>query len=76
MKGIIPGTNLHTDPLLHTLADTIIASWPEDPKDVPHDLQDYWNHCDIMTVDDGIILQGVSHSHPHCGKGGSIMPDP
>ena len=48
----------HTDPLLCTLAETIIASWPEDPKDVPHDLQDYWNHYDIMTAEDSIILHG------------------
>ena len=27
-----------TDPLLCTLAETILPSWPEDPKDVPHDL--------------------------------------
>ena len=46
----------HMDPLLCTLAETIITSWPEDPKEVPHDLQDYWNNCDIMTGEDSIIL--------------------
>ena len=48
----------HKEPLLCTLAETIIASWPEDSKDVPHDLWDYWNHHDIMTVEDGIMLHG------------------
>ena len=26
---------IQDDPLLHTLADTIVAGWPEDIKDVP-----------------------------------------
>ena len=46
------------DPLLHTLAETVIASWPDNPKDVPCDLQNYWNHHDIMTVEDSIIHWG------------------
>ena len=33
-----------TDPLLRSLAETIIAGWPEDPKDIPEALQPYWNH--------------------------------
>ena len=57
MYDIIPGTDSHR-PLLCTFAETIIAGWPEDPKDVPCDLQFYWNHHDIMTVEDGIILCG------------------
>ena len=44
--------------LLCTLADTIVAGWPEDIKDVPKALCPYHNHCDIMTVEDGLILKG------------------
>ena len=47
-----------TDPLLRSLAETIIDGWPEDPKDVPQALRPYWNHRDTMTVEDGIILHG------------------
>ena len=47
-----------TDPLLRSLAETIIDGWPEDPKDVPQALRPYWNHQDAMTVEDGIILRG------------------
>ena len=47
-----------TDPLLRSLAETIIDGWPEDPKDVQQALRPYWNHRDTMTVEDGIILCG------------------
>ena len=49
---------IQDDPLLHTLADTIVAGWPEDIKDVPKALCPYHNHCDVMTVEDGLILKG------------------
>ena len=32
------------DPLLRSLAETIIDGWPEDPKDIPEALRPYWNH--------------------------------
>ena len=49
---------IQDDPLLHTLADTIVAGWPKDIKDVPKALCPCHNHCDIMTVEDGLILKG------------------
>ena len=49
---------IQDDPLLHTLADTIVAGWPEDIKDIPKALCPYHNHCDVMTVEDGLILKG------------------
>ena len=49
---------IQDDPLLCTLADTIVAGWPEDIKDVPRALCPYHNHHDIMTVEDGLILKG------------------
>ena len=43
---------------LRTLADTIVAGWPEDVKDIPKALHPYHNHHNIMTVEDGLILKG------------------
>ena len=44
------------DPLLSALADTIIAGWPDDIKDVPKALQPYHGQHDSLTVEDGLIL--------------------
>ena len=49
---------IQDDSLLRTLADTIVAGWPEDIKDIPKALHPYHNHHDIMTVEDGLILKG------------------
>ena len=46
------------DPLLHSLADTIFTGWPEDINGVPHPLCLNYAHCDISTVEDGLILHG------------------
>ena len=47
-----------TDPLLWSLAETIIDGWPEDPKDISEALHSYWNQWHTMTIEDGIILCG------------------
>ena len=49
---------IQEDPLLCTLADIIVARWPEDIKDIPIALCPYHNHHDIMRVEDGLILKG------------------
>ena len=49
---------IQDDPLLCTLADTIVAGWPEDIKDVPKALCPYHKHLDVMTVEEGLILKG------------------
>ena len=41
---------IQDDPLLCTLAETIVAGWPEDIKDVPKALHPYHNHHDVMTL--------------------------
>ena len=46
------------DPLLSALADTIIAGWPDDIKDVPKALRPYHGQHDSLTVEDGLILHG------------------
>ena len=44
------------DPLLSALADTIIAGWPDDIKDVPKALRPYYGQHVSLTVEDGLIL--------------------
>ena len=60
---------IQDDPLLRTLADTIVAGWPEDIKDIPKALCPYHNHRDVMTVEDGLILKGEASHHSAIGKG-------
>ena len=57
------------DPLLRSLAETIIDGWPEDPKDIPEALWPYWNYQNTMTVEDGIILRGEAIFIPPLQKG-------
>ena len=47
---------IQDDPLLHSLAETIIAGWPDDINDVPHALCPYHGHRNTLTVEDGLIL--------------------
>ena len=49
--------SIQDDPLLHSLAETIIAGWPEDKKDLPNALQPYHTYRDVMTIEDGLILR-------------------
>ena len=46
------------DPLLSALADTIIAGWPDNIKDIPKALRPYHGQRDSLTVEDGLILCG------------------
>ena len=48
---------IQDDPLLCSLAKTVVAGWPEDVKDVPNALRPYHNHHDEMTVEDRLILK-------------------
>ena len=49
---------IQDDPLLHALADIILAGWPDNIKDVPKALRPYHGQCDSLTVEDGLILRG------------------
>ena len=51
---------IQDDPVLCTLADTIVGGWPEDIKDISKALCPYHNHHDVMTIEDGLILKGVA----------------
>ena len=49
---------IQDDPLLHALADIIVAGWPDNIEDVPKALRPYHGQCDSLTVEDGLILRG------------------
>ena len=40
------------------LADIIISGWPDDIKKVSHPLHPYWQHCESLTVEDGLVFHG------------------
>ena len=46
------------DPEMWALADLIITGWPEDIKEVPHPLHLYWQHWEILTIEDSLVLRG------------------
>ena len=59
---------IQDDPLLCSLAKTIVAGWPEDVKDVPNAMRPYHNHHDEMTVEVGLILKGEDLVIPPAGR--------
>ena len=61
--------SIQDDPLLRSLAETIIAGWPEDIKDLPNALRPYHTYRDVMTVEDGLILRGEALIIPPSERG-------
>ena len=47
-----------SNPEMHALTDMIITGWPDDIKVVPHPLCPYWQHCETLTREDGLVLHG------------------
>ena len=47
-----------SNPEMHTLADLIITVWSNDIKVVPCPLPQYWQHCETLTIEDGLVLHG------------------
>ena len=43
---------------MQALADLIITGWPEDIKEVPRPLCPHWQHREILTIEDSLVLQG------------------
>ena len=43
---------------MHTLPDIIISGRPDDIKEVPHPPCPYWQHCESLTVEDGLVFHG------------------
>ena len=61
--------SIQDDPLLRSLAETIIAGWPEDIKDLPNALRPYHTYRVIMTIEDGLILRGEALIIPPSERG-------
>ena len=47
-----------SDPEMHALTNIIITSWQDDIKKVPCPLHPYWQHREILTIKDGLVLHG------------------
>ena len=47
-----------SDPEMHALTDIIITSWPDDIKAVPCPLHPYWQHHEMLTIENGLVLCG------------------
>ena len=43
---------------MHALADIIHSGWLDDTKEVPHPLCPYWQHCESLTFQDGLVFHG------------------
>ena len=39
-------------------ADFMISGWPDDIKEVPHPLCPCWQHCESLTIEDGLMFHG------------------
>ncbi len=46
-----------SDETMKTLAATIRRGWPESRKQVPNDIQDFWNYRDELSEVEGILLK-------------------
>jgi len=46
------------DPALQELKCVIIEGWPENIKDVPTPIRQYWSFRDELSVEDGVVMKG------------------
>ena len=46
------------DPTLQGLKCTIVQGWPENIKDVPTPIRQYWSFRDELSVEDGVVMKG------------------
>ena len=46
------------DETLCHLKDVVYHGWPELFQDCPHDLKDYWNYREDLSVENGLVLKG------------------
>ena len=53
-----------SDAEMCALAAIIITSWLDDIKEVPHPLYPYWQHCETLTIEDGLVLYGEALVFP------------
>ena len=58
-----------SNPEMCTLTDMIITGWPNDIKAVPCRLRSYWQHCETLTIKDGLVLHGEALIVPPSERG-------
>ena len=46
------------DEKLCHLKDVVYHGWPELFQDCPHDLKDYWNYREDLSLENGLVLKG------------------
>ena len=46
------------NPKMCTLTDMMMTGWPNDIKVVPHLLCPYWQHCETLIMEDGLVICG------------------
>ena len=63
-----------SDPEMCTLTNMIITGWPDDIKVVPCPLCPYWQHQEILTIEDCPTLR--SPHHPYIRKGEDATATP
>ena len=49
---------------MHALADIIISGWPDGIKEVSLPLCPYWQHCESLTVEGGLVFCGETLISP------------
>ena len=47
-----------SDPEMHALANMIITGWSDNIKAVPCPSHPSWQHCETLTIEDGLVLCG------------------
>ena len=50
------------------LTNMIITGWPDNIKVVPHPLCPYWQHCETLAIEDGLVLCGEALIIPSSGR--------
>ena len=41
-----------TDPVMETVAETILSGWPNDKRDVDDNIRSYWDVRDQLTIEE------------------------
>ena len=57
-KVVLIRNETNCDPVLHELTQIIYTGWPDEIKDLPHELREYWNYHDELALEKGIIFKG------------------
>ncbi len=62
--------NLSEQEKIQLLKETILKGWPSSKKKCPHEIAEFWNYRDELTIADSIILKG---SKAHYSRGSEVQ---